>query len=309
MRFVASAYQFGNGIAKESRGRSLVPPGGRFRQYDGDDVVSPRYTRRARAFQGRGRRNAGGMPRRRVPRLQAPRRRRRRMSIRTGRSPPSPQIRRRAEQDRDVIYGRTLTAARLRSIRVRCGFGRLFPLRQADLCSRLGGIFHAARSREWQNRRRAWPRIERTCCQVVVSPERKASRFRRLRYLALLWDAETGDLGRSFKGHSDDVVSVAFSPDCKRLVSGSYDGTIRIRDADTGNQLRSLDPRVDKAHTFAFSPVGKLIASGHKDGDSKIWDAASGRLLHSMTGAEELRRLFPGFSCWIARDCCRPVPI
>ncbi len=42
--------------------------------------------------------------------------------------------------------------------------------------------------------------------------------------LALLWDAETGDLVRSFKGHSDHVVSVAFSPDGRRLVSGSYDG-------------------------------------------------------------------------------------
>ena len=36
-----------------SRGRSLVSPGGRARRHDGDDELSPRCTRRARAFLGR----------------------------------------------------------------------------------------------------------------------------------------------------------------------------------------------------------------------------------------------------------------
>jgi len=42
-----------------------------------------------------------------------------------------------------------------------------------------------------------------------------------------LWDAETGVIvSGPFEGHSEQVRSVAFSPDGKQVVSGSGDKTI-----------------------------------------------------------------------------------
>ena len=41
-------------------------------------------------------------------------------------------------------------------------------------------------------------------------------------------------------GHSHDVLSVRFSPDSKRVVSGSIDGTVKIWDAETRAQVSSL---------------------------------------------------------------------
>ena len=36
-----------------------------------------------------------------------------------------------------------------------------------------------------------------------------------------IWDAQTGKILMTLRGHSNEVTSVAFSPDGKRLVAGS----------------------------------------------------------------------------------------
>ena len=44
-----------------------------------------------------------------------------------------------------------------------------------------------------------------------------------------LWDADTGQaLGQPLTGHTDAVESVAFSPDGKRIVTGSRDRRLRL---------------------------------------------------------------------------------
>ena len=43
-----------------------------------------------------------------------------------------------------------------------------------------------------------------------------------------IWNLESMALIKELKGHSNDVISIAFSPDGKTLVSGSKDETIKI---------------------------------------------------------------------------------
>ncbi|MBL7221035.1 MAG: WD40 repeat domain-containing protein [Phycisphaerae bacterium] len=90
-----------------------------------------------------------------------------------------------------------------------------------------------------------------------------------------LWDAVTGTKLFGLKGHGGDLQSVAFSPDGKRLVSGSEswgDGerTIRIWDTISGKELLSLDGAGDVL-SLAFSPDGKLLASGNSRNTVTIW--------------------------------------
>ena len=55
------------------------------------------------------------------------------------------------------------------------------------------------------------------------------------------------------KGHSDSVTSVSFSRDGKRVVSGSFDETVRIWDAETGQQQQEL-----KGHSDYVRSVGRI---------------------------------------------------
>ena len=82
------------------------------------------------------------------------------------------------------------------------------------------------------------------------------------------------------QGHTNWVTSVAFSPDGKYIVSGSYDGTMRIWDAQTEKLV--LDPfegHTDQVTSVAFSPDGKYIVSGSHDKTIRMWDAQTGKLV------------------------------
>jgi WD40 repeat protein len=52
-----------------------------------------------------------------------------------------------------------------------------------------------------------------------------------------IWDAQTGKAIATLQGHTHRILSVAFSPNGKRIVSGSggFDQTLRIWDVETGN--------------------------------------------------------------------------
>jgi WD40 repeat protein len=65
-----------------------------------------------------------------------------------------------------------------------------------------------------------------------------------------LYDAETGALTASCKGHSAGIYSVAFSPDSAHLATGGFDGQVRL--------YRTADCSLEKA----FSPVPLVSSQG-----------------------------------------------
>jgi WD40 repeat protein len=85
-------------------------------------------------------------------------------------------------------------------------------------------------------------------------------------------------------GHSDDVYSVAFSPNGRILASGSVDNTIKLWDSASGSELRTLVGHHHVVASVTFSPDGLRLASGSQDGTVKIWDVASGRELQTLAG-------------------------
>ena len=92
---------------------------------------------------------------------------------------------------------------------------------------------------------------------------------------ALVLDAVTHRETMVLKGHAATVLSVAFSPDGKRIVTGSEDATARIWNAETGAEIAVLRGH-NGGLSASFSPDGKRILTAGLDGTARIWDAATG---------------------------------
>jgi hypothetical protein len=112
------------------------------------------------------------------------------------------------------------------------------------------------------------------------------------------------------------VYAVVWTPDGKRLVSGSFDKSIKVWDANSGDLVREIKPGTDRpplppavrlagpgaigaaagvvlnepppaGHhdqvlTLAVSKDGTRLASGSSDRTIKLWDLATGRLIHDF---------------------------
>src|SRR5437763_3156508 len=79
----------------------------------------------------------------------------------------------------------------------------------------------------------------------------------------------------TLKGHTEIVYAVAFSPDGKQVLTGSFDKTLKLWDTATGKEIKTLSgPKghQDLILSVAFSPDGNLVASAAADKSVKLWD-------------------------------------
>jgi WD40 repeat protein len=78
-------------------------------------------------------------------------------------------------------------------------------------------------------------------------------------------------------GHAGWILSVGYSPNGTRVVTGSTDKTIRIWDAESGAAVgEHLTGHNGDVNSVAYSPDGQRIISGSSDYTIRIWDAETG---------------------------------
>ncbi|ANE51373.1 caspase family protein [Flavisolibacter tropicus] len=99
-----------------------------------------------------------------------------------------------------------------------------------------------------------------------------------------IWDAANGKLLHTLKGHRDMLGRIGFSPDDKKIVTTSWDGTAKVWETATGKLLFTLSGHTNKVMNVVYSPDGKYIATGSDDKNVMLWSATTGKLLHTLIG-------------------------
>ena len=74
-----------------------------------------------------------------------------------------------------------------------------------------------------------------------------------------------------FKGHSNDINSIVFSPNGEYLASGSQDQTIGIWRVSTGELIKTLLAASLPITSVVFSPNGEYLASGSMNCNIGVW--------------------------------------
>jgi len=100
----------------------------------------------------------------------------------------------------------------------------------------------------------------------------------------LRWRAslESPALVRTLSGHGGLVSALAVTGD-GRVVSGSYDGTVKVWDLNSGQEERTLSGHGGGVSALAVTGDGRVV-SGSDDRTVKVWDLNSGQEERTLSG-------------------------
>jgi WD40 repeat protein len=79
--------------------------------------------------------------------------------------------------------------------------------------------------------------------------------------------------------------SVGFSPDGRRIVTGTQDGQLTIWETESGKQIRTVRGLPGGPYlAVAFTPDGQWVVSASGDCTARVWDAKTLEPIHTFRG-------------------------
>lgn len=95
------------------------------------------------------------------------------------------------------------------------------------------------------------------------------------------WNADDGKELFQLKDHLFPILSVACSPDARRIAYGSHDSFVRMVDllGEKPGKLTKFDGKYGYAYWIQFAPDGSTMVTVGVDGKVILWDPATGKRL------------------------------
>ena len=96
-----------------------------------------------------------------------------------------------------------------------------------------------------------------------------------------LWEVSPQYIA-TLEGHTDQIRSLAYSPDGTLLASGSWDRKIKLWDVATRTNTATLEGHTGWVSALAFSPNGTVLVSGAWDRTVKLWDVVTEKNIDTL---------------------------
>ena len=93
-----------------------------------------------------------------------------------------------------------------------------------------------------------------------------------------------GQDGLVIKGHENQVSSAIFSPDGKRILSSSWDRTVRVWSLATRKEILTLDEHDGFVNSAVYSPDQSMILTAALDNKARLFNARTGKLIRILKG-------------------------
>jgi WD40 repeat protein len=102
------------------------------------------------------------------------------------------------------------------------------------------------------------------------------------------------EIVQTFRGHGDSVYTVALTPDGQRLVTGSFDNSVRLWDLASGKELKVFggpQGHTKMVNAVAVSSDGSAVISGGVEPSLKVWDLPGNTPYKTFPQAEGVTRI------------------
>ncbi|KAG2741668.1 WD40 repeat-like protein [Suillus brevipes Sb2] len=94
-----------------------------------------------------------------------------------------------------------------------------------------------------------------------------------------VWDLETGtQVGEEWED-KDGAMTIALSPDGKKVASGGFDSAVKLWSVDTGKVIKTWTGHTHWVNSVCWSLDGGRVVSVSWDKTFRVWDVESGKTI------------------------------
>ncbi|MCA9910713.1 MAG: hypothetical protein KC519_18785, partial [Anaerolineae bacterium] len=110
------------------------------------------------------------------------------------------------------------------------------------------------------------------------------------------WRFGGNQSARLMTAHTDQLYTMAVSPDGSQVATAGNDLVARVWDTNTGQILRTFVGHQDSITSVRFSPDGSRLLTSSSDGSVRVWDIAKGELITILVDREGVPAYVAEFS-------------